>query len=200
MLKYISLLLGQVNHSLDSMTATQALILTHVQKPTYIHHKCLHFLLESYSKRTKWNYYDVRAKNYFSLFLFILPFTWGALALFNELMQFNCSSFHFQASLPKVLFPNDIVHSNRVTATCSGERYSEYNERVTSEKRHVLLRHYGYIAVASVHVFKESQINIFPLVEQKQKTIKNSQLLHLLFLVVHLINNGKHNWSFCSNI
>lgn len=68
------------------------------------------------------------------------------------------------------------------------------------KKRHVLLRRYGYIAVASVHVFKESQINIFPLVEQKQKTIKNSQLLHLLSLVVHLINNEKHNWNFCSNI
>lgn len=145
MLKYLSLLSGEVNHSLDYITTTWASIVTHVQKPTYIHQKCLYFVFESHSRRKKWNNYDVSAKNYFSWFLFIPLFRFGGPALFNDLMQFSCSTFHFQTSLPKVLFSNDIVHSNRVTATSSGERYSEYIEQVTSEKKYVLLRHYVYI-------------------------------------------------------
>lgn len=110
MLKYISLLSAEVNHS---MTAMWASVQSHVQKPTYMHQKCLHFLPESHSRRTKWNGYDVRAKDYFPLFLFIPPFRFGGPALFNGLLQFNCSSFYFQASLPKVLFLNDIVHSKQ---------------------------------------------------------------------------------------
>lgn len=200
MLKYICLLSGEVNHSLDSRTAIGASILTHVQKPTYLKQKYLHFLLESHSRRRRWNCYDVRAKNYFSLFLFIPPFSFGGAALFNDIMQFNCSSFHFQVSFPKVLFLNDIVHSKRVAANCSGGRTQNILNRSPQKKKHVLLRHYDYITVASVHVFKEYQINIFLLNEQKRKTIKKSQHLHLLSLIVHLINSGKHNWNFCSNI
>lgn len=122
------------DHSLDSMTAMGASILAHVQKPTYIKQKCLHFLLESHSRSTKWNGYDVRAENYFSLFLFIPPFRFGDAALFNDMMQFNCSSFHFQVSFPKVLFPNDIVHSKRVAATCSGGRTQNILNRSPQKK------------------------------------------------------------------
>lgn len=107
-------------------------------------------------KKIKWLW--CQSQELFLFIPFYSPFRFGCPALFNELMQFNCSSFNFQASLPKVLFPN--VHSNRVTATCSGERYLEYIEQITSEKIY-----YSYSAVASVHVFKESQVNIFLLVE-----------------------------------
>lgn len=90
--------------------------------------------------------------------------------------------------------------TQRVAANCSGGRTQNILNRSPQKKNHVLLRHYDYITVASVHVFKEYQINIFLLNEQKRKTIKKSQRLHLLSLIVHLINSGKHNWNFCSNI
>lgn len=161
MLKYISLLSAEVNHS---MTAMWASVQSHVQKPTYMHQKCLHFLPESHSRRTKWNGYDVRAKDYFPLFLFIPPFRFGGPALFNGLLQFNCSSFYFQASLPKVLFLNDIVHSKQWQQLAQRKVFRIYWTGHLRKKK-LSWENYGYITVASVHVFRESQINIFLLVE-----------------------------------
>lgn len=134
------------------------------KKPTYTHQKCLHFLFESHSRRTKWNIYDVRAKNYFPLFLFIPPFRFGSPALFNGLLQFNCSSFHFQASLPKVLFLNDIVHSKQWQQLAQEKGIQNILNRSPQKKKMFSWENYGYITVASVHVFRESHINIFLLV------------------------------------
>lgn len=68
---------------------------------TYVHtQKCLHFLLESHSRRTKWNGYDVRAKNYFSLFLFIPHSDLGVL-----LCLMNSSNLTVPHSIFKLLCP-----------------------------------------------------------------------------------------------
>lgn len=51
--QYMCLLLGELNHSIDSLTAMTAMgasTLTHVQTPTCTHQKCLHFVLESHSR------------------------------------------------------------------------------------------------------------------------------------------------------
>lgn len=112
LLKNMCLLSGELNHPLDSltvMTAMGASALTHMKKPTFTHQKCLHFLCESHSKTTKWTDSDIRDINSFFFFSIFLQI-WVPV-LCNDLMQFNCPLFDFQASFPKMLFPNCTVHS-----------------------------------------------------------------------------------------
>jgi len=57
MLKYIFLLLGELIHSLDSltsMTAVGASTLNRMQKPACTRQKWLHFLLEFHYRTAKW--------------------------------------------------------------------------------------------------------------------------------------------------
>lgn len=139
-----------------------------------------------------------------SIYLFIY-FRFGA--LYIGLIQFNCSLFHFQASFPKVLLPNCIVHWERVTVCFSGEGQRIYWTSHLRTKIHVH-SHYGYITVTSVHIFKEFILSVnlckkalyiymynIHLDEyfyanwiERGKT-KNSQLLNLLSLLVHFRNS-----------